>query len=197
MANCGGCSSNRTVCSCVIETDGATTTVIGNGGFSTPFAFNKLGGPTPRPLADMARSSAHAAQAIPINTQTKVLFDLNLGTRLGISVDSGMVDLAQDRITFNVAGKFIVGGWLVFDDIVAADNNRRDVRLSQGVPAGANVWTANSANQGTNNQQWIDTQALVTVTVGAYMEMWVFSTIADNIEPGATAQMYAIWVDEA
>lgn len=202
MANCGGCSSNQNVCSCVFAPDGSTTTVVGNGSLADPIGFNKIEGPTPRPLADVARSGAATALTIPINIQTLVTMNLNQLLRDGVNMgDPTMVDATLDRITFTRAGKYLVGGWVLFEDLLAvAANNRRSCFLSQGIPAAANVWASESQLIIADNPNRADNAlapfSLVQVTVGQYMEMWVFSTIADNIEAGANAYMYAIWMDD-
>lgn len=206
MAVCGNCNSSRTVCSCVFAPDGSTTTVVGNGSVMNPIGFNKAGGPTPRPLANVARFRSDAAVTVPINTQTVIPFTLNQLIKGGVSLDSGMVNLTTSptRITCVVPGKYLVGGYLLMNPLTAvAANNRVDVYLSEGVPAGANVWASESqlriAQASVEADNVLGPVALVQWAAGNYMEMYVFSTIADATEnppAGGAIYMYAIWMDD-
>lgn len=202
MANCGNCGSSLQLCNCVFAPDaGLTTAVIGNGSLTAPFTFNKVEGPTPRPLGEIGRVVGNAAITVPISTQTKITFtqDLTTRTSFGLSVNSGMVDLPNSRLVCQRAGKYLVGGCLQFNDVTAADNNIRSCRLSMGVPAGANVWAADAIQITTgvfSIDGWIAPQQLVLMAVNDYIEMWAFSSIADTTAGGDDAIMYAIWMDD-
>lgn len=205
MANCGNCGSNRQICSCVFVEDGSTTEVIGNGSIVSPISFNKSEGPTPRPLAQVTRIGTDPAVTVPISTQTVIPFtrdNLNRGNGINLT-GTGMVDLAgfPTRITCAVAGKYLLGGFLRMDDNTAVGaNNRVDLYLSQGIPAGANVWASENqlriAQNPNQAENWLSVVTLVAWTVGNYMEMYTFSTMADATFSGASAHMWAIWMDE-
>lgn len=205
MATCGGCGSNRAICSCVFA-DSETTLVIGNGSLMNPIGFDKVEGPTPRPLADIARDQDATSVTIPINTFTRVPFTLDQTIRDGVRVGSGMNGTTPPitRITCSVAGKYVVGGFVVPNDLTSVvGNNRFDVYLSEGDPTIGTVWTSLStlrtAVAAVGSEDTLSPQALVQWTVGNFMEMWVFSTIADSLDGGpvgANAQMYAIWMDD-
>lgn len=206
MANCGNCGSNKQMCTCYFAGDGVTTTVSGSGSITNPVSFSKIEGPNPRPLADIARSSTSSSLTIPITTQTLVTFDKNQMIRSGVNFgDPAMVTVAN-RITFTTAGKYFIGGLLTLQYLTAvAGDISVSVSLSQGVPAGANVYAVESQKRAAHNPNTVH-QALapfsfVSVTAGQYMEMYVFSQIADLVPAGATigdgtAYMYAIWMDE-
>lgn len=200
MAVCGSCNSGARICSCVFETDGSTSLVIGNGSVASPIAFNKSAGPTPRPIMDIGRVVGNPAVTVPINTNTIIPLTTNLLSRDGTSVDGGWtVDLITGRATCTVAGPYIVGGMVRFtgQGVVAGDN-RRDLRISEGVPAGANVYAVESqqiiGDASSTPAQSLSCCSLVNLAVGNYLEMWVFSTIADSVLAGASAHMYAIWM---
>ena len=206
MANCGSCGSNKQLCTCYFAGDGSTTTVSGNGSITNPVSFSKSEGPNPRPLADIARSSTSSSLTVPISTQTLVTFDLNQLVRSGINFGDPAMVATANRITFATAGKYFVGGFLTLQDLtVVAGDISCAVYLSQGVPAGANVYAVESQKRAAHNPNGVN-QALapfsfVSVTAGQYMEMYVFSQIADLVPSGATngegtAYMYAIWMDE-
>lgn len=204
MAVCGSCGSNKTLCTCRFEGDGSTTTAIGNGSIADPIGFNKIEGPTPRPLAQVARLTAGPGIVVPINTQTIITFtrdNLNRGNGINLT-GTGMVSTPPTtRITCAVAGKYIIGGFLRMAGLLTvAANNRVDMYLSEGIPAGANVWVSESqlriAQNPNTADNWLSVQSLVQWVPGNYMEMYVFSTIADNVEVGSSAHMWAIWMDE-
>ena len=203
MATCGSCNSNRTVCACVFA-DSDNTQIVGNGSLMNPYGFDKTEGPTPRPLADIARHQDAASLTIPINTFTQVTFTLNQLIRDGVSLDTGMVNGSMTRITCNQAGKYLVGGFLLPNDLTTVvGNNRFDVYLSEGSPTASNVWASISTLRTAQNPNATDDtlcpQSFVQWSIGNYMEMWLFSTIADSLDGGpngANAQMYAIWMDE-
>lgn len=206
MANCGSCGSNKQICTCHFAGDGSTTTVSGSGTITNPVSFSKVEGPNPRPVADLARSISSSSLTVPISTQTLVPFDLNQMIRSGINFgDPAMVTVAN-RITFTTAGKYFVGGMLLLQALttVVGDNSCW-VYLSQGTPAGANVYAVESQKRVADNpntvRQALAPFSFVSVTAGQYMEMYVFSSIADLVPAGATegagtASMYAIWMDE-
>lgn len=201
MANCGNCGSNVQLCNCVFNNDASTTFVIGNGSLTAPIAFNKTEGPTPRPLGDMGRVDGNPAITVPINTNTLITFTDDLTNRVTfvVSVSSGMVDLVNSRLVCQRAGKYLVGGTVVFAAAAVAGNNIRTCRLSMGVPAGANIWAAD-ANQATAISAaadgYLSPQALVQMAVNDYIEMWVFSSYATTTVTGPSAIMYAIWMDD-
>lgn len=206
MANCGNCGSNKQICSCYFAGDGSTTTVVGNGLLTSPVAFNKIEGPTPRPVADIARSNSSGSLNIPASTFTLIPFDLNQMVRSGVNFGDASMVAVPNRITFTTAGKYFIGGYLLMQELTAvAANSNVHVFLSQGIPAGANVYVAESQLRAAQNPNGV-VQALspfsfVSVTAGQYMEMYVFSSIVDIVPSGATAgegtaAMYAIWMDE-
>lgn len=206
MANCGNCGSNKQICSCHFAGDGVTTTVSGSGSVVNPVSFSKFEGPNPRPLADIARSFSSSSLTIPITTQTQVTFDLNQMIRGGINFGDPAMVVTPNRITFATAGKYFIGGMLKLQNLTAvAGDISVSVSLSQGIPAGANVYAVESAKRSAHNpngsRQALCPFSFVSVTAGSYMEMYVFSQIADLVPSGATegegtAYMYAIWMDE-
>lgn len=201
MAVCGSCSSNTRVCTCEF-TNSSNTVVIGNGSVMNPIGFDKTEGPTPRPLAQIARIGIDGAVTLPINTATLIPFTRdNLARGNGVSLTGTGMVTSLTRITCAVAGKYLVGGLLRTDDLLAvAANVRIDCYLSEGVPAGANVWASESqlriAQNPNQPENWLSPVSFVQWTVGNYMEMYAFSTMADATFTGASAHMWAIWMDE-
>lgn len=206
MSNCGNCGSNQQMCTCHFAGDGVTTTVVGSGSLLNPIGINKIEGPNPRPMADIARSITSPSLTIPITTQTLVTFDLNQMIRDGVNFGDPAMVATANRITFTTAGKYFVGGMLNLQRLtVVAGDISVNVSLSQGIPAGANVYAVESQKRAADNPNTVHQSlapfTFVSVTAGQYMEMYVFSQIADLVPAGAThaqgtAYMYAIWMDE-
>lgn len=204
MAVCGSCGSNRAICTCSFAGDGSTTTVIGNGSLVDPIGFNKLEGPTPRPLAQLARIAVNPAVVVPINTSTVIPFtrdNLNRGNGINLTGTGMVATPPTNRITCAVAGKYIVGGFLRMSGLTTvAANNRVDLYLSEGIPGVSNIWASEGqlriAQNPNTADNWLSVQSLVQWVPGNYMEMYVFSTIADNTNAGSSAHMWAIWMDE-
>lgn len=196
MSTCRGCKG--TVCSCRMQTDSSTTTVIGIGAPFNPFQA-RPNTPTFR-YTDVATKNVN--QSLLAGVTTVVSFDLNLSPNTGGNLwDGGQ----PTRLTFPVSGLYFIGAhagvnssggakafhfWIAKNGVSASPLVRRTVTTGAG-----------------NNLIWGTEATLYRFTANDYMELYVQASVDCSLLGAAFAggsflnsfpgpYLWAQWIDE-
>lgn len=154
--------------------EGSCVTARGNGSISHPFNFVPGHIPNPRPCGQITRVGV--VQTILAATDTAIIFNTD-----GHPFNGNMTNLvgAPTRLTAPVAGKYLVGGFVVISN--PGTYNISVMRLRKnGLVLGDLITKSNQDSFG-GTRIMLDSMTLINLVAGDYIELFIFSSLSVDI----------------